>query len=90
MLQIETGALRKMRANLASDGTVNYRMVVGEQEVELNDLIGKHLTLNYSGHIDCQHCGRKIKKSYSQGYCYPCMQKLAQCDMCIYYNVDIK
>ncbi len=83
MLQIETGALRKMRADLAPDGTVNYRMVVGEQEVELNSLIGKHLTLHYSGHIDCQHCGRKTKKSYSQGYCFPCMQKLAQCDMCI-------
>lgn len=83
MLQIETGALRKMRADLASDGTVNYRMVVGEQEIALNSLIGKHLTLHYSGHIDCQHCGRKTKKSYSQGYCFPCMQKLAQCDMCI-------
>jgi len=83
MLQTETGALRKMRADLASDGTVNYRMVLGDQEVELNSLIGKRLTLNFSGYIDCQHCGRKIKKSYSQGYCYPCMQKLAQCDMCI-------
>ena len=83
MLQTETGALRKMRADLAADGTVNYRMVLGEQEVALNSLIGKHLTLQYSGHIDCQHCGRKTKKSYSQGYCYPCMQKLAQCDMCI-------
>ncbi|WP_425429898.1 DUF2797 domain-containing protein [Cognaticolwellia beringensis] len=72
-----------MRADLASDGTVNYRMVLGDQEVELNSLIGKRLTLNFSGYIDCQHCGRKIKKSYSQGYCYPCMQKLAQCDMCI-------
>ena len=59
MLQIETGALRKMRADLAADGTVNYRMVLGEQEVELNSLIGKHLTLHFSGHIDCQHCGRK-------------------------------
>jgi len=83
MLQIETGALRKMRADLAADGTVNYRMVLGEQEVALNSLIGKHLTLHFSGHIDCQHCGRKTKKSYSQGYCFPCMQKLAQCDMCI-------
>ncbi|MBA6342378.1 DUF2797 domain-containing protein [Colwellia sp. MB02u-10] len=83
MLQTEIGALRKMRADLAADGTVNYRMVLGEQEVELNPLIGKHLTLSFSGHIDCQHCGRKVKKSYAQGYCFPCMQKLAQCDMCI-------
>lgn len=83
MLQTETGALRKMRADLSSDGSVNYRMVIGEQEIALNSLIGQQLTLSYSGHIDCQHCGRKTKKSYSQGYCFPCMQKLAQCDMCI-------
>ena len=83
MQQIETGALRKMRAQLSADGTVQYRMVIGEQEVELNSLIGKQISLHYSGHIDCQHCGKKTKKSYSQGYCFPCMQKLAQCDMCI-------
>ncbi len=83
MQQIETGALRKMRAQLSADGTVQYRMVIGEQEVELNALIGKQISLQHSGYIDCQHCGKKTKKSYSQGYCFPCMQKLAQCDMCI-------
>nr|WP_085298383.1 DUF2797 domain-containing protein [Cognaticolwellia mytili] len=83
MQQIEIGALRKMRAQLSADGSVQYRMVIGEQEVELNSLIGKHISLHHSGHIDCQHCGKKTKKSYSQGYCFPCMQKLAQCDMCI-------
>ncbi len=83
MQQIETGALRKMRAQLSTDGAVQYRMVIGEQEVEMNSLIGKQLSLHFSGFIDCQHCGRKTKKSYSQGYCFPCMQKLAQCDMCI-------
>jgi hypothetical protein len=83
MQQIEAGALRKMRAKLSADGSVQYRMVIGEQEVELNALIGKQISLQHSGYIDCQHCGKKIKKSYSQGYCFPCMQKLAQCDMCI-------
>ena len=29
------------------------------------------------------HCDRKTNKSFSQGYCYPCFQKLAQCDSCI-------
>jgi hypothetical protein len=83
MQQIETGALRKMRAQLSADGSVQYRMVIGEQEVELNEFIGKQISLKHSGYIDCQHCGKKTKKSYSQGYCFPCMQKLAQCDMCI-------
>lgn len=83
MIQTEVGALRKMRGHLSEDGTVHYHMIIGEQQIELNPLIGKELSLQYHGFIDCQHCGRKTKKSYSQGYCYPCMQKLAQCDMCI-------
>jgi len=29
------------------------------------------------------HCKRLIKKSYNQGYCFPCSQTLAQCDFCI-------
>lgn len=77
------GALKKMTAQLDSDGNVQYQLPIGDQLIELNELIGKQLTLTHNGHIGCSHCGKKTKKSYSQGYCYPCMQKLAQCDMCI-------
>lgn len=82
-MQTNIGALRKMTAQLGDDGKVSYQLPIGEELVELNACIGKHLTLTYHGHISCQHCGRKTKKSYSQGFCFPCMQKLAQCDMCI-------
>ncbi|MGL1955878.1 MAG: DUF2797 domain-containing protein [Colwellia sp.] len=54
-----------------------------DQSIPLNALIGKKLTLNFFGNIACKQCGKKTKKSYSQGFCYPCMIKLAQCDMCI-------
>lgn len=80
----EFGALKKMKAQLADNGDVVYQLPVGDELVELNQLIGKELTLTYNGQINCCHCGKKTKKSYSQGFCYPCMQKLAQCDMCIY------
>lgn len=82
-MQTEIGALRKMMAQLDTEGKVQYQLPIGDQLVPLNELIGKSLTLNYHQHISCSHCGRKTKKSFSQGYCYPCMQKLAQCDMCI-------
>jgi len=82
-MQTEVGALRKMTAQLNQDGNVNYQLPVGDQLLPLNELIGKTLSLHYHEHISCNHCGRKTKKSFSQGYCYPCMQKLAQCDMCI-------
>ena len=63
--------------------TVDYQLPVGDISVALNGLIGKKITLNYTGDIRCGHCGRKTKKSFNQGYCYPCFQRLAQCDSCI-------
>lgn len=77
-----TGTLAKMRASLL-DGAVQYRLPVGEEEVELNALIGQTLTLTHTGNIFCCSCGKKTKKSYSQGHCFVCMKKLASCDMCI-------
>lgn len=77
-----TGTLAKMHASLL-DGAVQYRLPVGEEEIELNAFIGKTLTLTHTGNIFCCSCGKKTKKSYSQGHCFVCMKKLASCDMCI-------
>jgi len=62
---------------------VKYHLPLGEELLELNPFIGKPIKLIYSGKINCIHCQRSIKKSFSQGYCYPCFSSLAQCDMCI-------
>ncbi len=76
-----SGTLRKMESHLGA--TVDYELPVGEARVPLNERIGSTLTLKFSGNIFCIHCGRKTKKSFSQGYCFPCMKRLAQCDSCI-------
>lgn len=76
------GHLRKMVIN--HDGEIaNYQMVLDDQRISLNEKIGQPIKLEYLGEIHCQACGRKSKKSFSQGYCYPCFTKLAQCDSCI-------
>lgn len=62
---------------------VRYQLTDGENVIEMNELIGKRITLAFKGIIQCQNCGRQTKKSYSQGYCFPCSQKLAECDICI-------
>lgn len=86
----DIGAIEKLTAHLDSNNTVQYQLPLsaiteeGEnQSIELNPIIGKTLTLQFHNKIACKHCGRATKKSYSQGFCYPCMSKLAQCDMCI-------
>lgn len=81
MTELGRGSLSKMKAHL--DAPVQYAFRLGDEEVPVNPLVGKHLRLEYLGAIHCTHCGRKTKTSFSQGYCYPCMQKLAQCDICI-------
>lgn len=81
MLEIGRGALNKMSARLESP--VQYAFRLGEAEVPVNPLIGRTVRLEYLGEIFCSHCGRKTKKSFAQGYCYPCFTKLAQCDSCI-------
>jgi len=77
----KTGHLRKMVTSLSSP--VDYQLPLDDHLIHLNDYIGKTISLTYSGEIHCIECGRKTNKSYSQGYCYPCCQSLASCDMCI-------
>lgn len=81
MQQIACGALNKMRTELGDE--VQYFLPLGDTEVHLNPLIGQPVSLHYQGAINCTHCGRKTKKSFSQGYCYPCFKSLPQCDQCI-------
>ncbi len=79
------GQLRKMHVRLDRDSSkpVQYELPLGEQLIALNPLLGKPIKLTYTGKIFCIHCNRSIKKSFNQGYCYPCFTSLAQCDMCI-------
>ena len=81
MSYIAKGTLKKMRASLEEQ--VQYQLPVGEQIVNLKPFIGQTLTLTHTGNIFCCSCGKKTKKSYSQGHCFVCMKKLASCDMCI-------
>ena len=80
--EIGRGSVSKMSARLDESG-VQYHFRLGDSEVAVNPLIGKTVRLEYLGAIHCVNCGRKTKTSFSQGYCYPCMTKLAQCDVCI-------
>jgi hypothetical protein len=81
MNELGRGALSKMTIRLGE--TAQYAFRLDETEVPVNPLLGKRIRLEFLGAIHCSHCGRKTKKSFAQGYCYPCFTKLAQCDSCI-------
>jgi len=76
-----SGHLSKMRVDYQD--CVHYQLPLDDQLIPLNGMIGKTLSIDYLGEIHCCHCGRKSKKSFNQGYCYPCFTRLAQCDSCI-------
>lgn len=75
------GQVLKLRAELKNP--IQYYLPIGKQEIALNPLLGKTIHLEFLGKIYCLGCNAAIKKSYQQGYCYPCTQNLARCDICI-------
>jgi len=62
---------------------VHYSLPLGDETVPLNPLLGQRLGLRFEGEIACVNCGRATRKSFSQGYCYPCFRRLACCDSCM-------
>jgi len=76
-----TDNIKKMQTQL--NDTVQYHLPIGDDLIDMNAFIGSEIKLSYSGTINCVACDRKIKKSFNQGFCYPCFQSLAQCDSCI-------
>jgi len=75
------GNLRKMRTELASP--VQYSLPMNETPLLVNELIGQRLKLEFDGQINCVNCGRLTKKSFGQGFCYPCFIKSPQNSECI-------
>ena len=81
MLELGRGAVSKM--HIALDAPAQYSFRLDDQQHGLNALIGQSLRLEFLGSINCTHCSRLTKKSFGQGYCWPCFSKLAQCDSCM-------
>jgi len=75
------GNLHKMQTEATSP--VSYHLELGGQRLDLNEWLGQPIRIEYLQQIQCIHCGRETRKSFSQGYCYPCFSSLAQCDLCI-------
>lgn len=80
-MPVYQGSVRKMRTENKQE--VQYTMPIGDDFVSMNALIGKPIRLEFMGAIHCIACDREIKKSFQQGYCFPCMRSLPQTDTCM-------
>ena len=81
MKVLASGPLQKMQARL--ERPVAYTLAMDGTELAMNELLGCKIALRYLGRITCTHCGRETRKSFNQGFCYPCFKRLARCDSCI-------
>ena len=79
---MKTGTLLKLKAK--HKDTVDYHLPLGEELVALNDLVGKKVSLKFTGDIYCVDTGKKIKKSFGNGYSWESYITLPECDQCIF------
>jgi len=82
-----SGILRKMR--VVDGDPVAYHLkdaVIGAPPAPdhaLTPHVGEPLWLRHTGEIRCTLCGRATKKTFNDGYCFPCSQSRAEADICI-------
>ena len=63
---------------------IQYFLPIGEEKLMLNKYIGEVIRIDFNDEIRCINCNNKIKKTYMQGYCYPCFITLPQTEDCIF------
>ena len=80
MIKLE-GNIRKMRAK--DNSPIQYFLVLSNQITSLNEHIGSHISLQWNGVIHCVQCGNQTKKSFFQGFCYPCFIQAPESSECI-------
>lgn len=71
--------LQKMKTSLDSNNNACYQL----DDINMNNLVGKEIKLEFLNKINCVACGRLTKKSFNQGYCFRCLRSLPECDTCI-------
>ena len=74
------GNLSKMKTSL--EEVVQYRIQL-DDEVNMNELVGKNVRLEWNGIINCQKCSKVTKKSFGEGFCYSCFISAPEAAECI-------
>ncbi len=75
------GNISKMETSREDE--IKYKFSLGNERIGMNELIGQGLQLEYLGKIHCMKCGRETRKSFAQGYCYPCFTTAPETEDCV-------
>lgn len=75
-----SGYLRKMSTTF--ENPVHY-FVDSDKHYLLNTIIGKEVQITHSTKKECIACRKEIKKTFGQGFCFPCFQNSPENSECI-------
>lgn len=74
------GLIEKMK--VVHESPVQYTLEL-DQAITMNELLGQHIRMEWTGKIVCSNCGKTTKNSFGQGFCYPCFMSAPQAAPCI-------
>ncbi len=80
-MQQYSGNLKKMKTN--NSNIVEYTLQLGDDNIVMNDYIGKYIRIQFDKIINCSACGVVTKKSFGGGFCYSCFTKAPEASECI-------
>jgi hypothetical protein len=80
--------LRKMRTTLSNDGKATYVLPLLDNlselgELNMNDLVGKQISIIATGDIRCILHGEKLNKTFGEGLCWNGFQDSSNASPCI-------
>jgi hypothetical protein len=70
-----------MRTSLQE--VVKYQLQNEDVSIDMNALVGNHISLRYLERQQCASCNKFVKKLFAQGFCYDCFMNSPQAAPCI-------
>ncbi len=81
MKELFRGQLFKMLVTHSSP--VLYQLKSNDDFIDVNDWVGKNIRITFLNKINCIKCDKLTKKSFGQGYCYPCFISAPETSECV-------
>ena len=73
--------LHKMLTSIGNP--IEYTLSSKDEKIAVNKLLNQKVAINWKGNIFCQKCSKKTKRSFGEGFCYPCFMSAPEASPCI-------
>jgi hypothetical protein len=73
--------LSKLKSSI--DNQIIYSTFFENHNLILNDLIGKHISIEFTGLLVCKICNQPTKKMFGEGFCFSCFNQSPENSPCI-------